>query len=203
MDTLLKTGATGFLLSQGNRVPIKIADYCGKAIHIVFPEGGMVGGTPWCMLEFQDKLGAAKYNAQVCAATYDVEDGMVLVRVPGIDRKGVREFARVPAEMKIEIESPLGQPQEATLINVSSGGALIESNREIAFNSELVLHIKIPNNTSYKVIGQVVHVEPVLQDAPRRYGVRFVEVQREFLRSLFGFIWVRLKQLFPLDNAAA
>ncbi len=202
-DYALKTGAKGFLISQGNRIPIEVADYCGKAIHVVFPEGGMVGGTPWCMLEVEDEFGAAKYNAQVCAATYDVEDGMVLVRVPGIDRNGVREFARVPAQMTIALESPLGAHQDATLINVSSGGALIETDRDLPFNSEIVLHVDIPDSTAYKVIGQVVHVEPVLEDTPRRYGVRFVEVQRDFLRSLFGFIWKRLKQLFPMDGATA
>lgn len=200
-EASIRTGAEGYLLSEGERVPIKVADYCGKAIRVEFPNGGMMGGTPWCILEFEDDAGLAKYNAQVCAATYDVEDGLVLVRVAGVDRKGVREFARVPAEFEIQVDSALGKPHEAMLVNVSSGGALIEMNRELPFHSEVTLHIEIPGEDSaFKVIGQVVHVEPVLENAPRRYGVRFVEVQRDFLRALFAFIWQRLKELFPMDE---
>jgi len=199
MDTYLDKGAKGYLSSGGVRVPIEIKDYCGKALQIAFMEEANVGASPWCYLEFEDDRGCARYNTQVCAATYDSHDGLVLVRVSGVDRKGVREFARVPTDMDVTLQSGHGAVFEADLINISSGGALVESDATFDERAEVVMRITVPQETAHKVIGQVVHIEPG-ENGRTRYGIRFVEAQRDFMRALYHFIWGELKALFPLKS---
>lgn len=204
----LQKGSVGYLSAGTQRVPIEIADYTGKAVHIRFLEGGLVGGSPWCWLDFDVPGGLARFHTQVCAATYDIQDGLLLVRVHGLDRMGVREFARVPVNLPVDIHDSQGRVHRAVLVNISSGGALLETeivaDAEFRLRDEVTVKLPLPAKI-YTIGGQIVHVEHVgvSTDHRRRYGVRFVEVDRPFLRDLFDYIWLRLTEMFPLNGKRA
>jgi hypothetical protein len=204
-NPVLAKGSKGFLSAGSQRVPIEIADYSGKAVHVRFPGQGLIGGSPWCWLDFEVPGGLARYHTQICAATYDIQDGLLLVRVHGLDRIGIREFARVPVHLPVTLTTSHGQTYEVMLVNVSSGGALIETDIEadIEFHlrDEVTVQLPLPAKL-YTIGGQVVHVEQtgLGRENRRRYGVRFVEVDRPFLRDLFDFIWLRLTELFPMNG---
>jgi len=196
-EHLLSLHSHGHLYADGNRVAVDVVDYCGKAVQIKFTDKPLIGGSPWCWLDFDTPEGLARYYTQVCAATYDADDGLVLVRVPGLERNGLREFARVPASFKTVLKRPDGVLEEAELINISSGGALVESRAALGFRGQVGLELSVPEKGAFSVGGQVVHVEEMEGDL-RRYGIRFVEVDRTFLRGLFEYLWGRLKELFPM-----
>ena len=197
-EDLLVKGSRGHLSTNGSREPIEVVDSCGKAVRVLFTDKPLLGGSPWCWLEFDDPFGGARYYTQICAATYDAADGLILVRVSGIEREGVREFARVPANLDVSLEKSPSSSIDANLLNISSGGALIESDGQLALQARVGIQLTLPGSGDYKVTGQVVHVEQIEPNIKWRYGIRFVEVQGDFLRALLNYLWLRLTELFPV-----
>lgn len=112
-----------------------------------------------------------------------VVSGLELIPYDNL-RKSVRYPLSPPANIYAMEDTTLDQPQECRLLNISTGGACIESTFAYAMNQTLRLRVELIKNggyTSYQC--QVVRITP-RPDGHYMYGLLFAQLSRSKMNEL-------------------
>lgn len=149
------------------------------------------------VVEFDCPNGTAAYFTRYLTSAPDKQPELVLLRSANLNCDELRSFLRVPAEIGVTVgleDSPA--TFDAKLLNISSGGALLESQSlpDLEYGERLLL--RITEEPAISVKGELVHFSNGKPATLPRYGVRFVDVDDEAVRALTWFVWKRVKLFF-------
>ena len=190
-------GSNCSLRIDGRRYPAKLVDARERVLRMVCLEDGFSIQSRGIVVEFDGPSGTAAFFTRYLTSAPDNHTELILLRAANLSMDELRSFLRVPTEIGVTI-SVKGWPQgfDAKLLNISSGGALIEGANlpEIEYGERL--NISIKDDPAISVNAEVIHFSASAKPDHVRLGARFVDVDVESTRSLTWFVWKRVKVFF-------
>ena len=118
-----------------------------------------------------------------------------------MDRKQHLHNCRVSTDLTGQIrEETHVRKYDAALMNLSGGGALLETDAPVDFNSSIEVTLSVPRDRTRTIKGHVIHVDrpkPPRDNGRSTVGVRFVNIDAETTKAITDYVWQRLRELYP------
>lgn len=96
-----------------------------------------------------------------------------------------RRYKRYPIYCPVEYKAEDDQPKEASLtLNISEGGALMSTNRDLEIGSNVIVKIKLHDETFF-IIGRVKHIKRAQGDSAHEVGVEFWDKPNAFTKRFY------------------
>jgi len=186
---------------MGQHFLSRILEVSEDRITVSFPGMDYPASGMGLELQFHDQEGFNCYRSLVVAGPSVLPGAMVIQRPKAMDRVQHRLTCRVSTDLTVQVkEQSLVRKYDASLINLSGGGALLETDAPLDFNSSVKMLISIPRDKTRTVEGRVIHVARpnASQEGEQSIvGVRFIRVEPETERAIADYVWERLRELYP------
>lgn len=180
---------------------VTILDLSGDLVRVSFPGRDYPIEGIAASLEFHDENGFYYVPAEVIEGPMDGADGVVLRRTPEVRRNTHRRSFRVPTDLTVQLKEQVHiRRYNASLMNLSSGGALVQTEAPFDFNSVLDLMLSLPSEPPCRITCEVVHIAESVSktNSPVRYlGLRFIDVDPEVEEAITRYVWQQLRILYP------
>lgn len=197
MHEPIAKGAKCALRIDGRRYPAEVVDVRERVLRLRCLEDGFDIQARGIVVEFDGPKGTAAYFTRYLTSAPDSHTELVLLRSASLNCDELRSFLRVPTEIGVVVTlSDSAARFQAQLLNISSGGALIESDSlpEVEYGERL--RLEIAEDPAISVSGDLVHFSNGKAASRPRFGVRFVDMDNESVRALTWFVWKRVKLFF-------
>lgn len=197
----MRAGSSCLLNVLGQYILVDLLEVGEDTIRVSFPAKdypvvGMV-----VHLDFHDAEGFDSYEAEVLEGPARADSGLVLSRPTESRRTQHRDACRVPTDLTVQVKDQVHvRRYDASLLNLSAGGALIETDAPFDFSTTLELTLSLPGESLLRVLGQVVHISDEAkrkEPGSRLFGVRFVSLDPEARQTVSRYAWYRLRELYP------
>ncbi|MCL4216746.1 MAG: PilZ domain-containing protein [Candidatus Hydrogenedentes bacterium] len=197
----LKTGNQCLLHVLNQHFLVEITEVSERSVRVSFPGMDYPVDGMLVSLEFHDKDGFNNYDAIVVEGP-QIQAGTILLRRPTQSTRAQhRDSCRVATDLTVQIKDQIHIRRfDASLINLSAGGALLETAAEFDSNTTLEMTLSLPGESTYTVLAQILHVNDTGSrhgECSRVYGVRFISPDAQAVRSIRNYIWRRLRELYP------
>lgn len=163
-----------------------------------YPVEGMAAG-----LEFHDKSGINTYQTVVLEGPRSGKEGILLQYPHKKIRERHRDWCRVSTDLTVQVKDQIHfRRYDASLVNLSAGGALIRTNAPFDLDTTIEMFISLPGEPMHHVLGRVVHVnrcEDMPTEAPRLFGIQFISPDRKIIESIIKYIWNRLREMYNIS----
>ena len=171
---------------DGRRYPAELVDARDRVLRMQCLEDG-----------FDMRSRNAAYFTRFLTAAPDDHKELILLRSANLNCDELRSFLRVPTEIAVTVtleDSPA--KFDARLLNISSGGALMESEMlpELEYGEKL--QMQIVDDPGISVQSELIHFSNGKSSSSIRVGVRFIDVDDASVRALTWFVWKRVKMFF-------
>ncbi|MDZ4859773.1 MAG: PilZ domain-containing protein [Candidatus Hydrogenedentes bacterium] len=197
MPGCFEKGSQCHMRINGKRIPAEVLDVRDRVVRIRCAEDGFAPEGRGIVVEFDGPKGTAAYFTRFLTSAPDAHTELVLLRSANLNCDELRSFLRVPTEIKVTLMLDDSPAQfQAKLLNISSGGALMESETLPELEHGEQLKVQIADDPAVTVLGELVHFSTGKPASRPRFGVRFVEVDNDSVRTLTWFVWKRVKQFF-------
>ena len=129
---------------DGRRYPAELVDARDRVLRMQCLEDGFDMRSRGIVVEFEGRGGNAAYFTRFLTAAPDDHKELILLRSANLNCDELRSFLRVPTEIAVTVtleDSPA--KFDARLLNISSGGALMESEMlpELEYGEKLQMQI--------------------------------------------------------------
>jgi c-di-GMP-binding flagellar brake protein YcgR len=189
----------------GRHFLVKILEVTVETVRVSFPARDYPVEGMRAYLEFHDDDGFYYYASQVLKGPTAKGDGLVLYRLSGLKRSMHRGSFRVPTDLTVQVRDQVhARKYNAALLNISAGGALIQTEAPFDFSTTIELTLSLPGEPTHMILSQVVHTSAgTAKGAPcaHHFGVRFVNIDRDAEQSVTRFVSTRLQDLYPANDA--
>lgn len=197
----LERGRECLVNLMGQHFLSRILDVSEDRITMSFPGVDYPASGMHLELQFHDEEGFNCYRSQVEAGPLE-HPGKILIRRPtDMDRMQHRHTCRVSTDLTVQVkEEDHVRKYDAALTNLSGGGALLETDAPLDFNSNIEITLSIPRDKTRIIHGHVMHVErpqPPQNDGRLTVGVRFVKLDSETSKAITEYVWQRLHEIYP------
>ncbi|MFO7975483.1 MAG: PilZ domain-containing protein, partial [Candidatus Hydrogenedentota bacterium] len=186
---------------MGQHFLSRILDVSEDRLTIAFPGKDYPASGMHLELQFHDEEGFNCYQSQVVAGPLKHPGVVVIKRPKAMDRRHHRQHCRVPTDLTVQIkEQSHVRRYDAALTNLSGGGALLETDAPVDFNSSIEITLSVPRDKTRTIQGHVIHVDrpKAPHDNGRStVGVRFVHLDSETAKAITDYVWQRLRELYP------
>lgn len=199
--TDIRKGNDALLHVMNQHFLVEILKVQDDVIHVSFPgqdypiEGMRVD------LEFHDKSGFNSYKTIVLQGPYETAGDLILTKPHATMRAQHRGSCRVPTDLSVQVKDQAHvRRYDASVINLSSGGALIETDGPFTLDMTLEFTLSLPGEPTHVLLGQVVHfTNRQAQDEASRQllGLKFVGLDPDASECITKYLWERLKTLYP------
>ncbi|GMU92349.1 MAG: hypothetical protein AMXMBFR4_14070 [Candidatus Hydrogenedentota bacterium] len=180
---------------------VEITDIGIDAIHVTFPGRDYPVEGMSVILDFHDESGFNSYRATVLNGPAKTGGGLLLSKPVELRRTLHRSSCRVPTDLTVQVKSRFqARRYDAALIDLSGGGALIETEAPFDFSTPVEIILSLPGEPQHVLNGQVVHIGSVNRNSlhgKRIIGVRFLGTTPEATHSLGRYVWRRLREIYP------
>ena len=196
----IKKGNSCLLSVTGRHFMVEILDVKNDTICVSFPGLDYPVEGMWIEMEFHDKSGFSYYRVKVLKGPGE-GDGLTLERPREPRRNQHRDSFRVPTDLTVQVRDQIHiRKYDAALLDLSSGGALIQTDAPFDFNTTVEISLSLPGETAHNVLAQVVHMvehNKTKRGPVRVYGIKLIGIQPEALISISRYVWNRLRDLYP------
>jgi hypothetical protein len=154
-------------------------------------------------LEFHDDTGFDCFPTHVRKGPSASNPSLELERPSASRRVQHRTSFRIPTDLTVQVKDQVHiRRYDASLLNLSSGGALVQSNAPFDFSTTVEVFFSLPGEPSYTTLGQIVHVSvpegaPAAGNNNQLFGIRFLELNKEIINSLNRYLSQRLRDIYP------
>ena len=198
----LRAGSTCLLNVIGQYFLVDLIEVGQDSLRVSFPGRDYPVPGMIVHLDFHDAEGYDSFEAEVLEGPDKADSGVLLSRPAASRRTQHRDACRVPTDLTVQIKDQVHvRRYDAGLLNLSAGGALIETDGPFDFSTTLELTLSLPGEPLLRILGQVVHIaneSRVPSPSPRRlFGVRFVSLDPETRQAISRYAWYRLRELYP------
>jgi len=197
----IRKGNECFVNLMGQHFLSHILDVSDDRLTISFPGADYPASGMHLELQFHDDEGFNSYRSQVVAGPLKHAGAVVILRPRGMDRILHRHTCRVSTDLTVQVkEENHIRKYDAALLNLSRGGALLETDAPFDFNSSIELSISIPHDQTRTIHGHVTHVNR--QQSPGgnerlTVGVRFANMDADTNQAIMNYVWQRLRDIYP------
>lgn len=199
MDVDLKKGNRCLLNLLGQHYMVTLLDVREHDIRTSFPGRDYpVEGMP-VSLEFHDEAGFNEYPARVLEGPAQSGEGILLAKPGLLKRNHHRGSCRVPTDLTAQVkEQTHVRRYDAALVNLSGGGALLQTNAPFDFDMVLELFLSLPGELTHMILAKVVYVGATPESSGRAnlFGVSFMALPPAVEQSIARYIWKRLRELY-------
>lgn len=182
---------------DGKRYPAELVDIRDRVLRMRCLEDGFSMQSRGIVVEFEGRNGTAAYFTRLLTAAPDDHTELILLRSANLNSDELRSFLRVPTEIGVSVTLEDSPAQfGAKLLNISSGGALMEGDSlpELEYGERIKM--QITDDPAICALAELVHFSNGKPSSNLRIGVRFVDVDDESVRALTWFVWRRVKLFF-------
>lgn len=183
---------------------VEVIEVGAETLRVSFPGRDYpVEGMP-ADIQFHDKAGFYSYPSVVVEGPDPKRPGIVL-RFPKERRRAQhRDTCRVATDLTVQVRDQAHvRHYNATLLNLSVGGALVETEAPFDFHTGVEMVMSLPGEPTHAVLAQVVHIGEARAEretARRLVGLRFVGIEPAAIHSISRYILSRLKDLYPGES---
>jgi len=200
LENELRVGNRCLLHVVGDYFLVEILDVEKTWIRVSFPGKDYPVEGMQVTLDFHDVSGFNSYLSHVIKGP-DRRGGLTLARPVDSRRNRHRDSCRVPTDLTVQVKDQVHvRRYDAALIDLSGGGALIETDAPFDFSTTIEMQLSLPGEPRHLVVGQIVHVADTgRHGAPdrRMFGVRFVALAPDVVHSVTAYVWRRLREVYP------
>ena len=187
----------------GRHFLVRILEVDASRIRITFPGIDYPVDGMRANLEFHDETGFYYYSTEVVKGPSSDLQGVLLSRPAELKRSTHRSSCRVATDLTVRVKDQVHvRRYDAALINLSSGGALIQTEAPFDFSSTIEMTLSLPGETACTILGQIVHLIEAAPNAPESHqmvGIKFITLDPDIEKSLTRYIWRRLQELYPQE----
>ena len=206
VDALLPDALVGqYLLAKlgGTHFMVRVLSCDTEAMRITFPGSDNPLEDTWLHLEFHDDEGVTAFRSRVLEGAREHGAGL-LVEYPLICKRRLhREAFRVPTDIMAQVrDQARARRYSAEVLNLSSGGALLQMDAPRSEDSIVAMHLNFPRERNCNLTGEVVHTR-WRHSSPLTvkglFGVRFVDPDPPMRATLSHYVGERLRHLASVD----
>lgn len=187
---------------NGRRIPAEVVDVRDRVLRMRCCENGFTVERRGIVLEIDHDSGfRSAYFTRLLTSAPDEHTEVILLRSANLNCDELRAFLRVPTEITVSA-SPLDGSVgfEAKLLNISSGGALIQGDPPYELEYGERLKLTMVNRQVLQVTGELIHFSNGTSVPEQRFGVRFVDVGPDDVRALTWYVWQRVQNFFHSES---
>jgi hypothetical protein len=184
---------------MGKRFGVEVLDVGERAIRVSFPFADWPSDGTAVELELPSDHEYVRYRATVA---YEPETtyvaGLVLHDLVRCEpEKAQRVDSRVPTDLTVQVrETPHPRRFNASVVNLSVGGALLRSDLGAAPGHELDIDMSLPCHCVERLPARVVHVAPDGESFEGQLlGVQFVNTRPETRSAISDYIEHQLEAI--------
>ena len=196
----IRKGGRGRVRMGGSAYPAEVMDVRDRVVRLHCEAARLPNDGAGVVLEFDDERSGcvAGYYARVLTASPDSVHELVLLRSASLNREELRTNLRVPADIPLTLETNgLPTPISGKLLNISAGGACIETQGAIGQNGRSRVRLHMTEEPALQVAGTIIHAEETEAGSEvRRIGIRFSEISPEDSRAISWYVWSRVRSFF-------
>jgi hypothetical protein len=182
---------------NGIRYPGEVVDVRDRVIRVHCASNDFSPNGRGIILEVQDKTNMSGFYTRLLTTAPDNRSELVLLRSASLQVDELRNFLRVPTEIRVRVEPASGATSFlAVFLNISAGGALIEFVEPGRLERSGKVTLRMLDEPSLRVDAEVVHIGNGEPGAPRIFGVRFINVDPRGALDLTWYVWNRVKKFF-------
>ncbi len=200
----IEKGQECLLNVTGRHFKVRIIEIDADTIQVTFPGKDYPADGMSAVLEFHDETGFHYCSTEVIEGPRSTREGILLRNASDMRRSFHRCNVRIPTDLTVQVKEQIHvRRYDAALVNLSAGGALIRTRATFDFNTVIDMTLSLPAEPAVKIMAEVVHVmEQVGGDDQRTYGLRFLDLEPEVVKSITHYIWQRLPGLYPPRHTA-
>ncbi|HNV21298.1 MAG TPA: PilZ domain-containing protein [Candidatus Hydrogenedentes bacterium] len=197
----LSTGKECLINLMGQYFLSRILDVSDDRLTVTFPGADYPAPGMRLELQFHDDEGFNAYVSHVVVGPQHHAGRVVIERPTAMERVLHRQNCRVSTDLTVQVkEQNHIRKYDAALLNLSGGGALLETDAPFDFNSSIEMAISIPCDRMRTIRGHVTHVDR--SRAPRNsgraiVGVRFGKMEAATTQAITDYVWQRLREMYP------
>lgn len=200
-EAKLEKGRDCMLRVTDRYFKVRILEVGSDTIRVSFPGKDYPVDGVGAALEFHDEEGFTYYTTEVVKGPTHKGEGVVLRKQTDPKRSLHRDCFRAPTDLTVRVkERDHARQYDAALINLSAGGALVQTDAHFDFSTEVDLTLSLPGEPMHTVSGHVVHVADAEErrgTAGRYFGIRFTGVPTDIESSITRYMWSVLREMYP------
>jgi Tfp pilus assembly protein PilZ len=202
-DIWLAVGNECMLHVAGRHFLVKVVEVKDDLLRVTFPGKdypvkGMRGE-----IQLHDEEGFFYYPIAVVEGPVPKGSGILLRKMSELKRSRHRESCRVPTDLLVQVKDEAHvRHYNATLLNVSAGGAFVQTDAPFDYSTTAELSISLPGEATHTIRCQIVDVIPPCEgghSVDRRFCLRFMEIDSEAEQCITRYVWERLQQMYPVQ----
>lgn len=196
----LTEGSQCFLYVTGRHFLVRVVAIEDDAVRVTFPGKDYPIDGMRADMEFHDDTGFCYYSTEVIRGPSPNEEGILLRRPDELKRSVHRSSCRIQTDLTVQIKDHEHvRRYNASLQNISVGGALIQSDAPFDFSTIVEMDLSLPGESPHNILCQIAQIVPSAspQDTHlRQMCLRFVEMPANADLSISHFIWRRLQETY-------
>jgi len=200
-DGQIRAGERCLLVLMGHRYLATIVSADEEHVRTTFPTCDFPLTGMHIDLALHDEAGYTSYPLEVLEPPAQPGDGLLMRRPEQLYRMHHRGTWRVPADFRVELRDQV-HPRRiaAPVINVSAGGMLLRLPLDVEAGDNLDVWLALPGaEETHQMVARVAHVSRLghQSDEAVLVGLSFVSPDPYAVRDLKGYVWRRLRELYP------
>jgi Tfp pilus assembly protein PilZ len=196
----LAEGLQCFLYVTERHFLVRVLALDADTVRVTFPGRDYPVEGMRADMEFHDEDGYCYYPTEVLRGPVAGEEGIVLRRPAEVKRSVHRSTFRIPTDLTVQVKDrDHVRRYNASLQNISAGGALIRSDAPFDFSTTVEMDLSLPGESMHTISCQVAQILPSgsPQDCHARLiCLRFAELAADADLSITHYIWRRLQDLY-------
>ena len=199
----LSVGTQCMLHVTGRHFLVRVVDVDNDLVRLTFPGKdypieGMRGE-----IQLHDEEGFFYYPVVVVEGPMLKGSGIRVRKMGGLKRSRHREACRVPTDLTVQVKDEAHvRLYNALLLNVSAGGAFIQTDAPFDYSTTAEITISLPGEPTHGIRCRIVDVLPACETArstDKRFCVRFLDIDPDAEKSITRYVWERLHQMYPTE----
>jgi len=186
----------------GRHFKVRVIELTPDTVRVTFPGRDYPADGMHAILELHDDTGFHYFSTEVLEGPRPDAQGILIRNVAEMRRSFHRDHVRIPTDLTVQVREQVHvRRYNAALLNLSAGGALIQTDAVFEFNSVVDLTLSLPSEPAATIMGEIVHTVDSPSDNRHMYGIRFLDVDAVVVESITRYIWRRLPELYPARHS--
>jgi len=194
----LQVGRECILKAVGRVLVVEIWGIANDTIWISFPTADAILEGTGVELVLQEESGFMSYHARVAVGPKDTSKGIMLERAETATHMKSRRDWRVPVDSPIWIRLK-GEDEKfkAQLKDLTPDGSLVMTEANYNAGDLIEMTFQLPESPTQSLIAQIVYDDKTKETGVHRFGLRFVEAEREVKESITWFLYEKIQETHP------
>lgn len=194
----LQVGRECILKAVGRVLVVEILGIAKDTIWINFPTVDAILEGTGVELVLQGEDGFMSYHARVAVAPKDTSKGIMLERTETAAHMKSRRNWRVPVDTPIWIRLKDSEEKfKAQMKDLTPDGSLLFTEAPFNATDLIEMTFQLPETPTQQLIAQIVYDDKTKDTGVHRFGIRFIEVDREVKESITFYLYERIQDTHP------